>query len=81
MSTDKFIVVFTGFEVNAQHLQNIFETAGIDAILRNDSESALRAGFGSPLPGQVRLLVPKSREEEAKKLIRETFPELYQEEE
>lgn len=78
---DKFVPVFTGFEVNVQRLHSIFEEAGIDSIIRNDSESALRAGFGSSLPGQAVILVPDSRKEEAKQIIEETFPDLHQEEE
>lgn len=80
-NADKFVPVFTGFEVNVQHLKTVFEEAGIDAIIRNDSDSALRAGFGSALPGQARILVPKSRKEEAKRLVKETFPKLVDEEE
>ncbi len=78
---NKFVPVFTGFEVNIQHLRNIFEEAGIDSIVRNDSDSALRAGFGSRLPGQAVILVPDSRKTEAEQLIRETFPKLAKDQE
>lgn len=73
--TDNFISIYSGFEVNAQHLQNVLEEKGIDSIIQNDSESALRAGFGNTQPGQVRLLVPKSQQDKAKQIIENIFPE------
>jgi len=78
---DKFITVYTGFDVNVQHLQNIFEEEGIESLAKNDSESALRGGFGSITPGQVRLLVRKSQELKALGIIENTFPKQTEEEE
>lgn len=74
-SEDKFIPIYSGYEVNVQHLQNIFEGKGIDCFIRNDSESALRAGFGDATPGQVLLMVLESQKAEAERIIQETFPE------
>jgi len=71
---DKFIPVYTGFEVNVQHLQNIFKEENIDFLVKNDDESALRGGFGSATPGQVRLLVLESQKEKALQIIENTFP-------
>lgn len=79
--TDKFVPVFMAFEVNIQHLQNVFNEAGIDSIIRNDSQSALRGGFGTAAPGQAVILVPKSQKDTAMQIIKETFPKLVEEEE
>lgn len=78
---DNFITVYTGFEVNVQHLQNILEEEGIDSMVKNDSESAVRGGFGPITPGQARLLVLESQRERAMLIIAETFPEQVSEEE
>ena len=67
--------VYTGSEVNVQHLQSILEEEGIPTRVRNDFDSGLRAGFGGGLPGQV-LLFAKSRDyEKALRLTKETFPD------
>lgn len=81
MAEDNFITVYTGFEVNVQHLQSILEEEGIDTMIKNDSESALRAGFGPATPGQVRLMVLESQKIKAMALIERTFPDQVAEEE
>ncbi|NJW51424.1 putative signal transducing protein [Salinimicrobium oceani] len=67
--------VYTGSEVNVQHLQNLLNEKGIPNRVRNDFDSGLRAGFGGGLPGQVLLFAKTSHFEEALKIARETFPE------
>lgn len=67
--------VYTGSEVNVQHLQNLLEEKGIPNRVRNDFDSGLRAGFGGGLPGQVLLFAKTSHYEEALKIAQETFPE------
>ncbi len=71
---DKFITIYTGYEVNVQHLQNIFKEENIHCLVKDDDESALRGGFGSATPGQVRLLVLESQKEKALQIIKNTFP-------
>lgn len=73
-SDDKYVTVYTGPEVNVQHLQNIFKEVNIDSISKNNFESGLRSGFGGGLPGQVQLLVFQSQSDSAKKIIADTFP-------
>lgn len=73
-SEEKLITIYTGSEVNVQHLQNIFDDVGINFIVKNDSESAIRAGFGPIMPGQARLIVWESQSEKAKQIVDETFP-------
>lgn len=67
--------VYTGSEVNVQHLQNLLNEKGIPNRTRNDFDSGLRAGFGGGLPGQVLLFAKTSHYDEAMRLARETFPE------
>lgn len=80
MSTDEnYKRVYTGSEVNCQHLQQLFEEKGIPSRIRNDFDSGLRAGFGGGLPGQVQLFAMKSHLDEALNIARTTFPEDYKE--
>lgn len=65
--------IYTGSEVNVQHLQNILDKASIDSIVKNNFESGLRSGFGGGLPGQVQLLVLNHHSEEARKIAEATF--------
>ncbi len=55
--------VYTGSEVNVQHLQNLFEDEDIPNRARNDFDSGLRAGFGGGLPGQVLLFAKNTHYE------------------
>lgn len=71
----KYLNVYTGTEVNVQHLQNIFEQHKIDTIVKNNFESGLRGGFGGGLPGQVQLFVHEDRRTEAEKIVADVFPQ------
>ncbi len=67
--------VYTGSEVNVQHLQNLMNEQGISTRVRNDFDSGLRAGFGGGLPGQVLLFAKSSEYEKALRITEETFPD------
>lgn len=67
--------VYTGSEVNVQHLQNLMNEEGISTRVRNDFDSGLRAGFGGGLPGQVLLFAKNSDYEKALRITEETFPD------
>ncbi|NJY64017.1 DUF2007 domain-containing protein [Salinimicrobium sp. CDJ15-81-2] len=67
--------VYTGSEVNVQHLQNLLNEQGIPNRVRNDFDSGLRAGFGGGLPGQVLLFAKTSHYDQALRIAEETFPD------
>lgn len=67
--------VYTGSDVNVQHLQDLFKREDISSRVRNDFDSGLRGGFGGGLPGQVLLFVDESDYEKARKIVEDTFPE------
>lgn len=67
--------VYTGSEVNVQHLQNLLNEQGIPNRVRNDFDSGLRAGFGGGLPGQVLLFAKSSHYDQALRIVEETFPD------
>ena len=74
------ISVYMGYEVNVQHLQSLLEEAGIASFVKNDFQSALRAGFSAALPGQSQLLVERNQYERAKQITEDTFPHSEEEE-
>lgn len=74
---DNYRRVYTGSEVNVQHLQQIFEQKGFSSRVRNDFDSGLRAGFGGGMPGQVLLFVTNSHYDEALNIAKSTFPDDY----
>lgn len=76
-SEEDYKRVYTGEEVNVQHLQNLFNEADISSRVRNDFESGLRAGFGGGVPGQVQLFALAADYDEAVKIAAATFPEEY----
>lgn len=69
--------IYTGSEVNVQHLQGLLNEAEISSRVRNDFESGLRAGFGGGVPGQVQLFAISSQYKEAMEIAQATFPEDY----
>lgn len=71
---DNYTTVYSGSEVNVQHLQNLLNDANIHSFVKNNFESGLRSGFGGGLPGLVQLMVHESEFERAKKIAEETFP-------
>lgn len=51
MSDTNYIKVFSGTFIYAQMIVNRLETVGINAIVKDESESARLAGFVSPIQG------------------------------
>lgn len=72
---DKYVPVYSGYDVNIQHLQNLFNEADIDSWVRGESGDAILGGSGSTTPGQSRLLVLESQRDAAMKIIDDVFPE------
>ncbi len=79
-SDDKYITVYTGLEVNVQHLQNLFKEAKIGFFVRNNFESGRLAGFGGGFIDQVQLQVHERDVDKALKIVKATFPEEKEEE-
>mgnify|MGYP001158468649 FL=1 len=71
----KYERVYTGSEINVNHLKSQLEDAGISSVVRNDHESAIRAGFGSDYDRGVLLFVEKDNLLRAKHIIEKTTSE------
>ena len=65
--------VYTGSEINANYLINYLREAGISSILRNDKESALRAGFGNNYQNEALVFVEKENLLKARHLTEKAF--------
>ncbi|WP_035899718.1 DUF2007 domain-containing protein [Leeuwenhoekiella sp. MAR_2009_132] len=65
--------VYTGSEINGKFIQNYLEEAGIHSVVRNDGESAIRAGFGTNYINQTLVFVEKENLVKAKHLVEKAF--------
>ena len=65
--------VYTGSEINGKFIQNYLEEAGIHSVVRNDGESAVRAGFGTNYINQTLVFVEKENLVRAKHLVEKAF--------
>ncbi|MGB3774448.1 MAG: DUF2007 domain-containing protein [Leeuwenhoekiella sp.] len=61
--------VFTGSAIKANYLKNIFDEEGISAVVRNDQDSQLRAGFGGSYSNQALIFVKKNELMRAKRIV------------
>ncbi|WP_051907717.1 putative signal transducing protein [Flavimarina sp. Hel_I_48] len=61
--------VFTGSAIKANYLKNIFDEEGISAVVRNDHDSQLRAGFGGSYANQALIFVKRDESMRAKRIV------------
>ncbi|WP_066225525.1 putative signal transducing protein [Formosa haliotis] len=76
MKDSNYVKVFTGSFILVQRLTNELETANINAIIKDESESGRLAGFGSSIQGQQEIFVNKEEEQAALKIITAVTSEL-----
>lgn len=60
---DELVRVFTCTEMTCQLLSAELENAGIPVMIRNDSQSAVAAGFGIGSPSAIDIYVTESKVE------------------
>ena len=68
MATD-YIKVFGGNKIEAQRIKLTLQDNNIKAVIKDETESARLAGFGSPLPELIEVFVHKDEEEQSLALI------------
>lgn len=61
--------LFTGSSMHVMALRNALEAEGIQAIVKDDSESARLAGFGSPALQIQEVFVHEDEHEKALKIL------------
>ena len=65
--------VYTGSQIEVNHVKNLLEEKNIHAVIRNDFESGLRGGFGGGIPNHVQLFVKKEDMVTAKRVVDTAF--------
>jgi len=69
--TSNYKKIFTGESLLAKQLVNKLHKIGIEAVVKDEAESARLAGFASSMLGQVEVYVHKDEEEKALTVINE----------
>ena len=69
--TSNYKKIFTGESLLAKQLVNKLHEIGIEAVVKDEAESARLAGFASSMLGQVELYVHKDEVEKAAQIIEE----------
>jgi len=69
MEDSNYIKVFTGSFITVQRIKNDLAEININVIVKDETESARLAGFGSSIPGQQDVYVYKDEAEVALKVI------------
>ena len=66
-----YIKVFGGNSIEAKRIELALKESNIEPILKDETESARLAGFGTPLPELVEIFVNKDEEARALAIITE----------
>ncbi len=69
--TSNYKKIFTGESIAAKQIVSKLHEIGIEAVVKDEAESARLAGFASSMLGQVDILVHKDEFEKAAQLIEE----------
>ncbi|WP_435577930.1 DUF2007 domain-containing protein [Gilvibacter sp.] len=69
MSEQEFETIYSGTEVRVILLKGLLEQAGIDAMVQNDYQAGITAGFGGGTPNTVRLKVHQDDLDKAKAIV------------
>ncbi len=70
-----YIKVFTGSFIEVQRIFNTLKESNICAIIKDESESARLAGFGTPVYGAQEIHVHKDELEKAQKAVKKLTSE------
>ncbi|HIC31029.1 MAG TPA: DUF2007 domain-containing protein [Flavobacteriaceae bacterium] len=65
----EYIKIFTGDFLTSQRIQQRLEDIGINAVVKNEDESARLAGFANPVPNLQDIYVHESELEKAKAVV------------
>lgn len=67
---DELVRIFVGSAVEVNHIQAELEAHGISALIKNDFQSGLAAGFVGGTPSAIDLFVAESDAEKARGIIK-----------
>ncbi len=66
---DSLLLAFTGSQISVLLLKGQLAEAGIDAIIQNDYQSGITAGFGGGTPSSIELFIRASDQEKARPIL------------
>lgn len=75
MASDFYKKIYTGESLVAQQIVTQLRGMGIEAIIKDEAESARLAGFASSMLGQVDLFVNKDEVEKATTVVEAVLKE------
>jgi len=75
MEDKDYIRIFTGSNIISKRLVQLLKEAGINPIVRNETESARLAGFGPTVVDQVQIFVHKDEHSRALQISQELTAE------
>ncbi len=76
MTDSNYIKVFTGNFINVQRISDKLKSIGINAVIKDETESGRLAGFGSSIPGLQELYVNKDELDRAVLVVEQITSEL-----
>ncbi|WP_299224186.1 DUF2007 domain-containing protein [uncultured Psychroserpens sp.] len=76
MTDTNYIKIFSGNFIVVQLAKDRLESAGINAIIKDESESGRLAGFGASIQGYQELYVSNEELDNAVRIIEEVKEEL-----
>lgn len=71
MEDQNYIRIFTGSTIMSKRLEQQLKQAGINPIVKNETESGRLAGFGPAIVDQVQVFVHKDEQQRALKISEE----------
>lgn len=75
---DDYVKIFSGSFIIVQLVLDRLQSAGINAIVKDETESGRLAGFAASIPGFQELYVRKDEEDYAIPIVEEVNTELQQ---
>lgn len=76
MSDSNYIKIYTGSSIIVEHIVNTLKKAGINAIVKDETESGRLAGFGASIAGLQELFVNKDEMDNAIPIVEDLIKEL-----
>ena len=65
----EYIKIYTGDFLTSQRIQQSLEDIGINAVVKNEDESARLAGFANPVPSLQDIYVHETELEKARTVV------------
>lgn len=76
MSDSNYIKLYTGSFIIVQRMINSLKEIGINAVIKDETESGRLAGFGASISGQQELFVNKDEIDKAIPLVESIIADL-----